>query len=198
MQGMRIIACACILACANAAAQDAANTTSTARLQPGSGSAQEATAPASPFLPAGQPIPLAPDKEWSSATLKQGETVAMHVSDDVLLDGKTVIPSGTPASGEVIDSQSGGVGGAPGKLSISAREIRLGDRTIALRSRLLAGNGVGKDRTNVSFAVGIAVGVFGLFVHGGDITIPAGTPMLAKLAQDTFFATADSPVTSQP
>ncbi|PNS08450.1 hypothetical protein Lysil_0079 [Lysobacter silvestris] len=122
----------------------------------------------------------------------------MHVSEDVMLDGRIVIPSGTPASGEVIDSQSGGAGGAPGKLSVSARSIQLGERVIALRSRLSAGNGVGKDRSNVSMAVSLAVGVFGLFVNGGSVTIPAGTPMSAKLAQDTPFASTDSPVTSQP
>lgn len=174
MQGIKVIACACVIACANVAAQDAA-------------------APTSSFLPAGHAIPLASDREWSTATLKQGDTVAMHVSEDVMLDGLVVIPSGTPATGEVIDSQSGGIGGAPGKLSISARTIQVGDRTIALRSRLSAGNGVGKDRSNTAMAVGVALGPFALFVHGSDVSIPAGTPMSAKLAQDTDFAQTDSP-----
>ena len=154
--------------------------------------------PGQSFLLAGQAISFASDKEWSSTTLKQGDIVTMHVSEDVMLDGHVVIPSGTPATGEVIDSQSGGAGGAPGKLSISARNIQLGDRLIALRSRLQAGNGIGKDRSNISMAVSMAVGVFGLFVHGGDITIPAGTPMSAKLAQDTSFAATDSHATLQP
>ncbi len=154
--------------------------------------------PGQSFLAAGLAIPLASNTEWSSATLKPGDAVAMHVSEDVMLDERVVIPSGTPATGEVIDSQSGGAGGAPGKLSISARTIRLGDRVIALRSRLSAGNGVGKDRSNTALAVGFAVGVFAMFVHGSDVTIPSGTPMSAKLAQDTPFASADLPATPQP
>lgn len=193
MRRIQIIACVCVLACANAAAQDAVMARATAN------SSSEI------YLPTGQSIPLASDKEWSSATLKQGDVVTMHVSEDVMLDGRVAIPSGTPASGEVIDSQSGGIGGKPGKLSISAREIHLGDRTIALRSRLLAGNGVGKDRSKEALAASFALGPFAMFVHGSDITIPADTSLSAKLALDTTFAPAVSaekplgnPVPSEP
>ena len=56
---------------------------------------------ASQSIAKGTDVPLVFDQALSSKTAKEGDKVSLHVSQDVAVDGKTVIKQGTPVTGMV-------------------------------------------------------------------------------------------------
>jgi hypothetical protein len=115
----------------------------------------------------------------ASNTHKRGDRFALEVAQPVMVDDVIVVPAGAQGEGEVVHAAKGGFGGRAGELILVSRLLRVGDQTVKLRS-FSAGNG--DDRVNL--ALGLSFVVVGLFVHGKDIALPAGTNVYAKVATD--------------
>lgn len=128
------------------------------------------------ILPANSVVRLRVDENIVSGVNARDSTFHMHVLEDVLIEGVVVIPAGTPAFGEVVDSKKHGMLGKPGVLVLSARLIRLGGRDIRLHSALGA---AGDDRT--------ALAMWVPFVYGKNATVPQGTDVLVHTASDEHF-----------
>lgn len=142
-----------------------------------------AAVPASSLrLPANTVVELETLDEVSSKTSKPKDFFRLRVAEDVRVDGRVLIPAGTEAIGQVVHAAKSGAGGKAGELILAARAIKLPQGDVKLRSGFGA---AGQQRTGAALATVIAVGVLGLFVHGKDLLLPAGTPVSARVAEDT-------------
>jgi hypothetical protein len=84
-----------------------------------------------------------------------------------------VIPKGTAAVGEVVDSKKAGILGKAGVLVLSARYVQLDQRDIRLRSALGA---AGDARMEPAFFVP--------FVRGAEAIVDQGTRVTVRTASD--------------
>ena len=91
-------------------------------------------APSTPPLPAsdfilhnGTPIHLKLGKNISSATAHVGDVVDLHVSEEVIVDGLSVIPKGAAAAGLVTEAEPKKRLGHNGKLAFSINFVHLKD-----------------------------------------------------------------------
>jgi hypothetical protein len=133
-------------------------------------------------LPANTVVELEMVDAVSSRTSKPKDFFRLRVAEDVRVDGRVLIPAGTEALGQVVHAAKSGSGGKAGELILAARAIKLPRGDVKLRSGFGA---AGQQRTGAALATTIAVGVFGLFVHGKELLLPAGTPVSARVAEDT-------------
>jgi hypothetical protein len=138
--------------------------------------------PATLRLPANTVVELETVDAVSSKTSKPKDFFRLRVAEDVRVDGRVLIPAGTEATGQVVHAAKSGAGGKAGELILAARAIKLPQGDVRLRSGFGA---AGQQRTGAALATSIAVGVFGLFVHGKELMLPAGTPVSARVAEDT-------------
>jgi len=152
------------------------------------------------LLPKGTLIPMELLQDVSTSNTKAGDFFELRVVEPLLVNHQVAIPAKALATGEVIDSQKGGFGGKPGKLLITIRSVDVSGQKIALR---LSHSSNGEDKTSSSLGLSLALGPLGLLVHGGDIAIPKGTVLAAKVAKDTMvqptaFVSPFPPVNQPP
>lgn len=144
---------------------------------------------AGPTLPANTVIELELLDGVGSALSKPGDRFRMRVAQDVSRDGRVLIPAGTEALGAVVHAQRAGAGGKGGELILAARHLDCAQGPVRLRSSFGA---AGKHRVGASIATGIVVGPFAMLIRGKNVELPAGSPISARLAEDTLFpATSD-------
>jgi outer membrane protein assembly factor BamB len=93
--------------------------------------------------------------------------------DDIRVGDSVVIPKGTAAVGEVVDSKKAGILGKAGVLVLSARYVQLDQRDIRLRSALGA---AGDARMEPAFFVP--------FVRGAEAIVDQGTRVTVRTASD--------------
>jgi hypothetical protein len=144
-------------------------------------------APPAPPLPVAVPttvtlhanslVPLRMLESLSSNTAVPGAQFRLEVTDDINVDDMVVIPAGSVAMGEVVHAAKSGMLGKAGELSVSARFVVVGERSIKLRAAL---GSSGKSNTTVAF-------LFSPFIHGGQLVIPEGTEVVARIAADEIF-----------
>jgi len=127
------------------------------------------------ILRANRLIPLRFEETLVSGVNAPGSTFRMLVTDDIMVDDQVVIPAGTMAIGEVIDSQKAGMLGKAGVLVLSARYVHLDQRDIRLRSALGAAGATNKAALVVPF------------LRGKDATIEQGTQVVVRTANDESF-----------
>jgi hypothetical protein len=153
----------------------------TAQAPPAETAPQAIPATPGPAIAAGTVIELELAEPVSSRIGKHGDRFAFRLHAPVLLDGVVVLPAGTPGVGEIVHADRARGGGKPGELILAARYLELGDVHLPLRGMKLGL--AGKDNSNRTMAVAIALGPIAHFIHGGEIEIPVGTVAQAKLAQ---------------
>lgn len=117
----------------------------------------------------------------NSKANKIGEKFPFKLAKPIAVDGREIVPAGAMGSGDVVHAAKSRFGGKAGELVIAARYIDHAGIRVPLRS-LRAGEGQGKDNTEAAAAVGIAVGILSMFVTGGEVNVPAGTIMNAKIS----------------
>jgi hypothetical protein len=132
----------------------------------------------------------------SSKTAKIGDKFTLRLAAPIVVSGQVVVPAGVPGVGQVIDANTPGFMGAPGKLVLAARYLDFDGRRIPLRTLRLGGDG--KDNTGLTFVATLAVGLPAGLIKGGNIEIPAGTFAHAKLAADDPPAQAAAAPTMTP
>jgi hypothetical protein len=121
-------------------------------------------------------IPLRFMESVASDANKPGTNFRMQVTDDINVDDAVLIPAGSIAIGEVIDSKPAGAFGKAGALIVSARYLLLGERQIKLHSNL---GSAGRSELGAAFLVP--------FVHGKQAVIAAESEVVAKTARDESF-----------
>jgi hypothetical protein len=150
------------------------------------------TEPAPPccMLRALTPVFLNIDEPLASDKAVIGQYFKLSLRQPLEMGGGVTIPAGTTGAGQVVHAGKSRAMGKAGELVLAARHIDFGDTRIPLRS-LRYGSGQGKDNAQTAAIVGIAVSaLITPFITGGEVRIPAGTEVWAKVAGDVTVAAA--------
>lgn len=140
-----------------------------------------ATAPL-PTLRAGTPVPLTLDEAVSSKTHAQGDRVRLTLAEDVVADGRVLIPRGAPALAEIVRHRAKGGWGRAGLLELRLLHLEAGGRLVRLDGGRVEG---GRDNKAAAVASGvIAAAVVGAVIHGKTATLPAGTRLVGTVHRD--------------
>jgi hypothetical protein len=135
-------------------------------------SEQAATAKPQLMLPANTEIVLRMSDDLTSkgGKIDAGHMFRLTVAYDVRVQGTVVIPSGTPAVGEVTMRTGKGVFGKSGKMEVELRHVDLGGRRIPVMGKFKQ-----EGEGNTLAAVGaIFLSAPLLFVTGKSAVIPRG------------------------
>lgn len=136
------------------------------------------------ILRTGTPVPLRLSEELTTKgkKLRVGQRFRMEVSENVIVQGVTVIPVGSPAVGEITDVRNKGMWGKSGHLgarilyvTVNGRQIRLSG---AFDDKGVAG-GIG--------AAAVSALVFlpaGFFMTGTSARVPAGAAVKGFVDED--------------
>jgi hypothetical protein len=183
MRKLYISALACALFAGQAQAQSAAEPAAAVVAEV---AASEAPAPCC-TIPALTVVDLEILQTMNSQANHIGEHFTFRLAHPIVVDGKELIPAGATGSGDVVHAAKSRFGGKAGEMILAARYIEHAGVRIPLRS-LRAGSGQGKDNSATAAAVAIAVsGVLSMFITGGEVNVPSGTIMNAKVSAATLI-----------
>jgi hypothetical protein len=144
------------------------------------------------FVPKGLDVPLAFDQSVSSKTAHAGDTVQLHVTRDVMVNGNTIVRSGTRVKAVVTDVEHRKNFGVNAKLRLMFDPVKsVYGKHIDLEPRS-KGKYTG-SRTDhaaeISGGAALLLGpvglVGGLFVVGKNITVKPGDPIMCEVSHDT-------------
>lgn len=115
---------------------------------------------------------------------KVGDRPRMEVAENVTVDGVTVIPQGTPVTGELTAVRNKGMWGKSGKIEGRVLNLSLNGRTIRMSG---AFDDKGVTGTAGVVAAVALVPVVGFFVTGTSARIPANSQISAYVDEDVAF-----------
>lgn len=185
---LRVIACGLMVAPVSAFAQTAVSAAPAAIAAPATGNA---------ILRVGTEVPLRLSEELTTKgkKLRVGQRFRLETSAPVVVQGVTVIPTGSPAVGEVSDVRNKGGWGKSGHLAARVLYVTVNGRQIRLTGTFddkgVAG-GVG--------AVAVSALVFlpaGFFMTGTSARVPVGAAVKGFVDEDvqlSLSATAPQPL----
>ena len=123
-----------------------------------------------------------------------GESFAFRLAAPLTVDGRVLIPAGTPGVGEVVHAARARAMGKAGELILAARYLELNGARIPLRT-LRFGREQGRDNSGTVNTIGMvsAATVPGLsmvafLIAGGEVRVPAGTRATAQTATELSLA----------
>lgn len=117
---------------------------------------------------------------------QRGDIVQLVIDRDVMLNGRVVVPSGTPAIGEIIRSRGSGGFGKSGTIEIAATSLMLNGRSVELAGSLLTkGRGASVGEMLLFGALSGAIGV--ARVRGDDAIVGSDAMLSAKTRADVAF-----------
>jgi hypothetical protein len=119
-----------------------------------------------------------------------GDRPRLEVAEDITVDGVTVIPRGTPVTGELTAVRNKGMWGKSGKIEGRIINMSLNGRTVRMSGSF--------DDKGVTGTAGVVaavalVPVVGFFVTGTSARIPAGGVISAFIDEDLSFAVRRAP-----
>jgi len=142
-------------------------------------------------VPKGTDVKLIFDQSLSSKTAEEGQSVKMHVADDLVVDGKTIIKSGTPVTAviEKVDKRKRFGVNARIRVAINPVKSTMG-QTIPLEPRQ-KGKVVGGKTGEAAAASGggaLLLGPIGLaggyFIVGKSVKIDPGDHLVTIVSKD--------------
>lgn len=133
------------------------------------------------LVPRDTPVHLMVLKEVTTKSDSAGERFKLRVIEPVVIDGKTAIPVGSTAWGEVTSAESSGNLGKSGRLSARLLYVEVGGVPIRIDGQTTAKGNSGTAETVVGV---LSLGVLGLFAKGNNAKIKAGEQMTAFTAED--------------
>lgn len=145
-------------------------------------------------LRAGAPVPVALSEFLTTKgkKLKVGQAVHLEVAQDVLLNGRVVIPARSPVEGVLTEVRNKGMWGKSGAIRLQIRSVNINGTSVRLKGDMDT-----RGETGTAGVVGaiVALPVAGFFVTGTSAEMPLNMPGRAFLDQDIALAPA---VTSTP
>ncbi len=118
--------------------------------------------PSTTKLPEGTPIPIRLQSALSSASSHAGDTFSATLDEPIVIDGETLIASGTPATGRVLEAKpsarslesSLGNSLEPGYLRIVLVSLNVGGKPVMIEtSSIFAKGGAREERNPVTGVV---------------------------------------------
>ena len=140
-------------------------------------------------LRAGAPVPVALSEMLTTKgkSLKVGQIVRLEVAQDVLLNGRVVIPARSPVEGILTEVRNKGMWGKSGAIHLQMTSVSING--IAVR---LKGDMDTRGQTGTAGVVGaiVVLPLAGFFVTGTSAEMPLNMPGRAFLDQDIALATS--------
>jgi hypothetical protein len=166
--------------------------------QTDAGSATPAVESSAVSIPAGTNEHVRLLDPVSSKTNHQDDTFRLELAEPIVVNGVTVVAAGAQGGGIVIDAQPARAGGRPGKLVIAGRFLTVNG--VQVRVRGMQVMGAGTDTYDQVAGLSWVTGGFSIFIHGGEIDVPAGTGAQARIAENVLLPsqTAETALVSAP
>ena len=134
-------------------------------------------------LRAGAPVPVVLSQFLTTKGkgLKVGQRVQLEVAQDVLLNGRVVIPARSPVEGVLTHVRNKGMWGKSGAIQLQIKSVNINGTTIRLK-----GDMDSRGETGTAGVVGalVILPVAGFFVTGTSAEMPLNMPGRAFLDQD--------------
>ena len=142
-------------------------------------------------LRAGTPVVLRMMEEITTKkkAAQVGQRFMMEVAEPIVVNNLTVVPSGTPAWGEITNVRNKGMWGKSGKLDARVLYLRINGRQIRL-----TGTFDDKGVTGTAGVVGavVLVPVVGFFVTGTSAVLPKGGTVGGFIDEDVELSFANA------
>lgn len=153
---------------------------------------QLVTTPQQNIVRAGTEVALITREELTTKKkqVRVGQRVQLEVASSVTVNGKVVVPIGTPAVGEVTEVRNKGMWGKSGYIAVRIISMRLGDRTIRLSGTF---DDKGVTGTGGVVAAVAFVPIAGFFTTGTSAMIPTGSAVKGFLEEDILFEPVAAP-----
>ena len=140
-------------------------------------------------LRAGAPVPVVLSEFLTTKgkNLKVGQRVQLEVAQDVMLDGRVVIPARSPVEGVLTHVRNKGMWGKSGAIRLHINSVNINGTNIRLKGDMDT-----RGETGTAGVVGalVVLPVAGFFVTGTSAEMPLNMPGRAFLDQDIALATA--------
>ncbi|MGI9035037.1 MAG: hypothetical protein ACR2GD_03250 [Pyrinomonadaceae bacterium] len=128
-------------------------------------------------IPDGTEIKIVTTEDISGQKVAEGDPLTFKVSEDVKVNGATVIAKDTIVKGTVSNAKKKGMMGKSGELSVRIDSTQAVDgQKIKLRATK---SGEGGDNMGSTVALTVLFGPIGLLRHGKEAKIKAGTVLSA-------------------
>lgn len=149
------------------------------------------------ILRAGTEVPMVLREELTTKKkkLRVGQRFQMEVAQNVTASGVTVIPAGTPGTGEITEVRNKGMWGKSGYINARIVSIRLGDRTFRVSGTFDDKGVTGTGGVVASIAL---LPIAGFFTTGTSAFIASGSGVKGFLDEDIAFQTTQSQVVDVP
>ncbi|HEX8401472.1 MAG TPA: hypothetical protein VF628_07165 [Allosphingosinicella sp.] len=133
--------------------------------------------------------------EVSTKTVKPGERFVLRVDEPVVVAGRTIIPVGAKAWGEVLSAEGSGAGGKSGKLAVRLLHVDVGGAQLPISGESQA-KGESGTKQVVLGAIGLGLlAPLALLAPGNNAKLKAGEIFNAYLTGDMMFDPATSTFT---
>lgn len=131
-------------------------------------------------IKAGTIVPLQSVNQVKAADVDEGQTVDFRVTQDVIADGKCVIPRGYLVKGKVMEARKSSLAGTKGRLviNISSMNLPSGESVFFTNTDVRLN---GKNRTPLAVVTGIFLWPC-IFIPGSKAVMPAGYDVQATVA----------------
>ena len=143
-------------------------------------------------LRAGAPVPVVLSEFLTTKGkhLKVGQQVHLEVAQDVLLNGRVVIPARSPVDGVLTEVRNKGMWGKSGAIHLHINSVSINGTSIRLKGDMDT-----RGETGTAGVVGaiVVLPVAGFFVTGTSAEMPLEMPGRAFLDQDIALAPVVAP-----
>jgi len=141
------------------------------------------------ILRSGAPVPVVLSEPLTTKgkQLKVGQRVQLEVAQDVLLNGRVVIPARAPVDGVLTEVRNKGMWGKSGAIRLHINSVNINGTNIRLKGDMDT-----RGETGTAGVVGalVVLPVAGFFVTGTSAEMPLNMPGRAFLDQDIALAPA--------
>jgi hypothetical protein len=138
-------------------------------------------------LRAGAPVPVALSQALTTKgkVLKVGQLVQLEVAQDVMHNGRLVIPARSPVEGVLTHVRNKGMWGKSGAIQLAIKSVKINGTTVRLKGEMDS-----RGETGTAGVVGavVALPVAGFFVTGTSADMPLNMPGRAFLDEDVALA----------
>ena len=119
--------------------------------------------------------------------LKVGQRVQLEVAQDVMLNGRVVIPARSPVEGVLTEVRNKGMWGKSGAIHLQVKSVNINGTVIRLK-----GDMDSRGQTGTAGVVGaiVVLPIAGFFVTGTSAEMPLNMPGRAFLDQDIALVPA--------
>jgi len=120
---------------------------------------------------------------------KEGDMINFEASEDVIVDGITVIKKGASAKGMVLSMKPSGIGGKKGELNISIDYVSaINGKNVRLK---YSANSGGNSRTGGAVAGALLINPLLILVKGKNITLEKDKEFSVYVDKDYEFNAKD-------